>query len=70
VSLCHADRLGLQPVVLQHRGGHLWFHAGKQGIPLVCRKFAVRHGAVEKDLDVHLMIGGVYTGGNRRRSRC
>jgi len=53
------QRQRLEPVVLEHQFGDLIGHLREQGVALVERQLALAHLAVERDLDVHFIVGAV-----------
>jgi hypothetical protein len=59
----HAEKDVLLVVVTQDVSCDLVSHAGEEFVALLVVEVAVPHGLVEKDLDVHLMVGRVNSGG-------
>ena len=53
---------GLEPIVLEHDLGDLVGHLGEQGVAVLEREPAFRHLAVERDLDVDLIVRAVDAG--------
>ena len=53
------ERAVLAVVVAQHERGDLVGHADEQRVAIDLGQLAVVHRAVEHDLDVHLVVGGV-----------
>jgi hypothetical protein len=57
------DRQRLQIVVAQHERRHLFGHIHQERVAVLARQLASCFGRTERNLDVHLKVGGVDAGG-------